>query len=110
MSASPRQKTQTRLQFHQTPRVDNEDVEKQSDMWRDAGNDAYFRLKKKKGSWTSRTWHFSLTFTLILAIGIVSTIWVSGLDSCIKFIFDLRGKIACIPGDEIECGGDDALG
>ena len=25
-----------------------------------------------------------------------------------KFIFDLRGKIACIPGDEIECGGDDA--
>jgi H+/Cl- antiporter ClcA len=45
--------------------------------------------------------HFSLTFTLILAIGILSTIWVSVLDYCIKLMFHLRGIIACIPGDEI---------
>ncbi len=73
-------------------------------LWQDASLDAKFQLSKRTGSWVSRTWHFTQTFSLIIIIGMSATLWAVALDTLMDHLNLAREHLTCVAGnDENDC-------
>lgn len=74
-----------------------------SDLWRDASLESFFQRRKETGTWISRSWHFTQTVSLILAIGIFSTMWLLALDHLTEVLLVARTYFSCIGGNADGC-------
>ena len=73
-------------------------------LWQDASLDAKFQLSKRTGSWVSRTWHFTQTFSLIIVIGMCATLWAVAMDFLMDKLNEARERMTCVAGnDENDC-------
>ena len=78
--------------------------EQSGNLWLDASLDARFQKAKKVGTWYSRTWHFLQTFSLIIFVGILGSLWGVGLDYVMDSMNHIRETISCVGGnDDTNC-------
>ena len=75
-----------------------ESDEQSGNLWLDAALDAKFQRSKRTGTWYSRTWHFLQTFSLIIFIGMLGSLWAVGLDYAMDSLNHVRESISCIGG------------
>ena len=76
----------------------------EGNLWTDASMNAKYQMKKRTGSWISRTWHFLQTFSLIIIIGIFATLWAVAMDVLVDKLNEARERLTCLAGnDQNEC-------
>eukprot|EP00946_MAST-07B_sp_MAST-7B-sp1_P004913 g4913.t1 len=69
-------------------------------LWQDASVESKYQLMKRTGSWISRTWHFLQTFSLIIIIGVIATLWAVAMDKLMDKLNEAREHLTCISGND----------